>query len=76
MSSWFVTVIVEEEPFEDVTNNGDVTDEAIDAWYPGSLFKLPRFVANGLQNILHPDYNIYPDQNFMNPLVLEKKSFW
>ena len=45
--------MVEEELFEAVTNNGDVTDEAIDAWYPGSLFKLPRFVANGLQNILH-----------------------
>ena len=38
-----------EELIEELTNNGDVTDDAIDPLYPGSLFKLPRFVARGLQ---------------------------
>ena len=46
--SSLVTFIVE-ELIEELTNNGDVTDDAIDPLYPGSLFKLPRFVARGLQ---------------------------
>ena len=40
---------MEEQLIKELTNNGDVTDDAIDPLYPGSLFKLPRFVARGLQ---------------------------
>ena len=47
--SSLVTFIVEEQLIKELTNNGDVTDDAIDPLYPGSLFKLPRFVARGLQ---------------------------
>ena len=44
-----VTLIVEELTVV-LTNKGEVTDEAIDAcMYPGSLLKLPRLVAKGLQ---------------------------
>jgi len=42
---------VEEQLIKELTNNGDVTDDAIDPLYPGSLFKLPRFVARGLENL-------------------------
>ena len=47
--SSLVTFIVEEQLIKELTNNGDVTDDAIDPLYPGSLFMLPRFVARGLQ---------------------------
>ena len=40
-----------EELREVLTNSGEVTVVAIDeCMYPGSLFKLPRFVAKGLHN--------------------------
>ena len=43
---------MEEQLIKELTNNGDVTDDAIDPLYPGSLFKLPRFVARGLQKMV------------------------